>query len=236
MKSFAQLSFLQHNPIIKTAFSFLSLLSLIKIRLQKQQQEQQQQQQQQTQPVSITGNKMTTHDDKICAVGAKQADNNDNVINSYDSTSGESDDDASVELWSNEIPVYIKGEQRWISGVTEQTTCLDIIEALLIDEGVVKATEDGGANASGVNLYPTKVNEYVITERWRRMEQALDGRTKILKIWSSWGTEQSEVSAHNWSEFIISQLRWQERARRDDEWERANCMQRDYLSLYAMFI
>jgi hypothetical protein len=116
----------------------------------------------------------------------------------YDTSSGESDDE-SVELWSNEVPVYIRGEQRWISGVTEQTTCLDIIEALLIDEGIIKALNDGNNNNNnnnnnnGGNLYPTKVNEYVIIERWRRMEQPLDGRTKILKIWTAWGTEQSEV-------------------------------------------
>lgn len=116
--------------------------------------------------------------------------------NDYDSTAGdESGEGESIEhAWSNEIPVYIKGEQRWISGITEETTCFDLIEALLIDEGVVKATNDG--NNNGVNLYPTKVNEYVIIERWRRMEQALDGRTKIFKIWSAWGAEQSEVSGY----------------------------------------
>lgn len=102
--------------------------------------------------------------------------------------SGESDDET-VELWSHEIPVWIKGEQRWISGVTDQTTCIDLIEALLIDEGVIK-----GANDTGANLYPTKVNDYVIAERWRRVEQVLDPRTKILKIWTAWGVEQPEVS------------------------------------------
>lgn len=109
--------------------------------------------------------------------------------NNYESClSGESDDET-VELWSHEIPVWIKGEQRWISGVTEQTTCIDLIEALLIDEGVIKA-----ANDTGENLYPTKVNDYVIAERWRRVEQVLDPRTKILKIWTAWGVEQPEVS------------------------------------------
>lgn len=104
----------------------------------------------------------------------------------------ESDDESVGHAWSNEIPVHVKGEQRWISGITEETTCFDLIEALLIDEGVVKVTDDG--NNNGVNLYPSKVNEYVIIERWRRMEQALDGRTKILKIWNAWGAEQTEVS------------------------------------------
>lgn len=85
--------------------------------------------------------------------------------------------------------MWIKGEQRWISGVTEQTTCLDLIEALLIDEGVIKTAND----SNGSNLYPTRVNDYVIAERWRRVEQVLDPRTKILKIWTAWGEEQAEV-------------------------------------------
>lgn len=115
--------------------------------------------------------------------------------NDYASSSGESDDET-VELWSHELPVWIKGEQRWISGVTDQTTCLDLIEALLIDEGVIKTANDGNITNNGTNLYPNKVNDYVIAERWRRVEQVLDPRTKILKIWAAWGAEQPEVSFH----------------------------------------
>lgn len=114
-----------------------------------------------------------------------------------------------MELWSHELPVWIKGEQRWISGVTEQTTCLDLIEALLIDEGVIKATNDSNNN-NAANPYSNKVNDYVIAERWRRVEQVLEPRTKILKIWTAWGAEQSEVSETLCtliaSTFISSQL------------------------------
>lgn len=123
------------------------------------------------------------------------ADDNGRDDNDYECTSGESDNE-SIELWSHEIPVWIKGEQRWISGVTDQTTCLDLIEALLIDEGVIKTTNDSNNN-HGANIYPTKVNDFVMAERWRRVEQVLDPRTKILKIWTAWGAEQSEVSPWN---------------------------------------
>jgi Ras association domain-containing protein 9/10 len=116
------------------------------------------------------------------------------VDNDYELSSAESDDET-IELWSSEIPVWIKGEQRWISGVTDQTTCLDLIEALLMDEGVIKPTSDSNNN-HGTNLYPTKVNDYIIAERWRRVEQVLDPRTKILKIWTAWGAEQAEVRKH----------------------------------------
>lgn len=121
-------------------------------------------------------------------------DDNAKVDNNYELSSVESDD-GTIELWSNEIPVWIKGEQRWISGVTDQTTCLDLIEALLMDEGVIKPTSDSNNN-HGASLYPTKVNDYIIAERWRRVEQVLDPRTKILKIWTAWGAEQAEVRKH----------------------------------------
>lgn len=124
-----------------------------------------------------------------------KVDDNGKDNNDYESASGESDNET-IELWSHELPVWIKGEQRWISGVTDQTTCLDLIEALLIDEGVIKTTNDSNNN-NGTNLYPTKVNDYVIAERWRRVEQVLDPRTKILKIWTAWGEEQSEVGLNS---------------------------------------
>lgn len=167
-------------------FSF-SLL----IRLQQQQQQEQATKQTQQSHQLVCGNKalaIATTEQRISNV-----DDNDREDNDYESTSGESDDET-VELWSQELPVWIKGEQRWISGVTDQTTCLDLIEALLIDEGVIKAANDSNNN-NGTNLYPSKVNDYVIAERWRRVEQVLDPRTKILKIWTAWGAEQSEVTS-----------------------------------------
>jgi len=195
-----------HFTVIKF-FVFLFLSSIIVVRLLLKQQEQaaaakqtQQQQQQQPQPVCSNKSLSIATDRRILLndVAAAAIDDNekdDNELN-YDSTSGESDDAESVEIWSHELPVWIKGEQRWISGVTEATTCLDLIEALLIDEGVIKqstASADDNNN-SAINMYPTRVNDYVIIERWRRVEQVLDGRTRILKIWTAWGTEQAEVS------------------------------------------
>ncbi|XP_055598998.1 uncharacterized protein LOC129748410 [Uranotaenia lowii] len=95
---------------------------------------------------------------------------------------------------TEEIPVWIKGEQRFISGVTEDTTCADLVEALLQQENVIPVGVAGG---------PSAVNEpkdYCITERWRQVEQILDSRTKILQIWSAWGKAQPEVK------FILRRL------------------------------
>uniref|UniRef100_A0A182YBK5 Uncharacterized protein n=1 Tax=Anopheles stephensi TaxID=30069 RepID=A0A182YBK5_ANOST len=80
----------------------------------------------------------------------------------------------------DEIPVWIKGEQRWISGVSDDTTCGDLIEVLMQQEqGAVGPTPD--------------VKDYCITERWRQVEQVLDNGTKIWQIWTAWGKAQPEV-------------------------------------------
>lgn len=98
----------------------------------------------------------------------------------------------------DEIPVWIRGEQRWISGITKQTTCAQLVDALLRDEaatGNVAAT----TTASTTTLMPSRSgleNQYVITERWRRVEQILESKTKILKIWRAWGETKSEVSIY----------------------------------------
>ncbi|XP_035788733.1 ras association domain-containing protein 10-like [Anopheles albimanus] len=112
---------------------------------------------------------------------------------------GEEDDSASVRSDDNEsesetvsdcsvdeIPVWIKGEQRWISGVTDETTCADLIEVLVQQE-----QEQG--TASGQVAPPVSVKDYCITERWRQVEQVLDRETKIWQIWTAWGKAQPEV-------------------------------------------
>lgn len=97
---------------------------------------------------------------------------------SDDSLSNDSDD---------EIPIWVHGEQRWISGITNETTCAQLVEALLRNEGI-------NGEAASVTAAPNAENQYIITERWRRVEQALDNRTKVLKIWKAWGQTKSEVS------------------------------------------
>lgn len=90
---------------------------------------------------------------------------------------------ASADLWSEEIPIWIDNEQRYISGVTRTTTCSDLIEALLSDDCVTGRPGYGSKQAK----------DYAIAERWKKVEQILDGRTPILKIWNAWGKAQPEV-------------------------------------------
>lgn len=99
-----------------------------------------------------------------------------------------------------EIPIYVRGEQRWISGITNDTTCAQLIDALLRDEGIL--IESNGKSYMTTTTSPTTLsssktnvqpNQYVITERWKRVEQILENKTKILQIWNAWGVNKSEV-------------------------------------------
>lgn len=48
------------------------------------------------------------------------------------------------------------------------------------------------------------LSDYVITERWRDVEQALDNDTHILPIWLAWGSTRSEVSnAYTWNSEVM---------------------------------
>lgn len=89
----------------------------------------------------------------------------------------------------DEIPIWVRGEQRWISGFTNDTTCAQLVEALLHNENIPGEP----ANVGQATAANTTQNQYVITERWRRVEQILDNKTKILKIWNAWGQTKSEV-------------------------------------------
>ncbi|XP_053670018.1 ras association domain-containing protein 10 [Anopheles nili] len=104
--------------------------------------------------------------------GSVQSDGN-------ESSTGETGSECSVD----EIPVWIKGEQRWVSGVTDDTTCGDLIE-VLVQQEQQPATGNGA---------PSDAKDYCITERWRQVEQVLDNGTKIWQIWTAWGKAQPEV-------------------------------------------
>lgn len=79
-----------------------------------------------------------------------------------------------------EIPVWVGGLQKWITGLTKKTTCEDIVRALLRAEGRPVAEEKDWCH-------------YVIVERWRKVERPLESKSKILKVWKAWGEEQSNV-------------------------------------------
>lgn len=122
----------------------------------------------------------------------------------HQSSCDEDDDDFSKDsdISENEIPIWVSGEQRWITGVSEETTCSDLIEALIADgENILNAN-----SKPMENKHEMKPNDFVIIERWKKMEQVLEPNTKIWKIWNAWGVGQSEVSIliYNYVTFIFN--------------------------------
>lgn len=93
-----------------------------------------------------------------------------------------------------ELPVWVFGRCRWVSGVCRRTTCQDVLEAVLTAPTPAPADQDpapgAGPAGPGGHFDPAA---YVIVERWKGVERRLDGRVRILKVWSTWGEAQSEV-------------------------------------------
>ncbi|KAJ6634714.1 Ras association domain-containing protein 8 [Pseudolycoriella hygida] len=72
-----------------------------------------------------------------------------------------------------ELKVWVEGIQRIVCGVTEKTTCQDIVFAL--------------AHATG------KIGRFTLIERWRSNERLLAPNENPLKILMKWGEYSSDV-------------------------------------------
>lgn len=92
----------------------------------------------------------------------------------------EEDNEIDSDTSGEELPIWVRGEQRWVSGIIAETTCQDIVTVLVRDE-----------ISRGKCTYQPE--RYHITERWRGVEQPLDLHAPILDIWNAWGTAQPEV-------------------------------------------
>lgn len=42
--------------------------------------------------------------------------------------------DADSDSSGEELPIWVRGEQRWVSGIAADTTCQEVIQVLLQDE------------------------------------------------------------------------------------------------------
>lgn len=74
-------------------------------------------------------------------------------------------------MTTTEIPIWVAGKQLWVTGVDRKTTVSDVVKTLL--------------------GHPD--NQYSIMEKWRRVERPLNGDTRILKLWKTWGEAKTEV-------------------------------------------
>ncbi|KAH8406185.1 hypothetical protein KR215_006388 [Drosophila sulfurigaster] len=105
---------------------------------------------------------------------------------------------STVEQGHKEIPIWLDDDEpRYVSGVTNKTTCNDIIKALIDDElsnGNAhycsnNNNQDGGHGTAASRDYI----DYVITERWRGIERSYDGNMAILPVWRAWSRVHNEL-------------------------------------------
>ena len=73
-----------------------------------------------------------------------------------------------------EIPFWVYDKPKWVSGITQNTTCREILMSL-----AASVQED--------------VKRLILTEKWHDVERPLNYESKILPIWNSWGDEQKHV-------------------------------------------
>ncbi|KAH8371290.1 hypothetical protein KR093_006804 [Drosophila rubida] len=109
---------------------------------------------------------------------------------------------STVEQGHKEIPIWLDDDEpRYVSGVTNKTTCNDIIKALIDDElsngnahycnnnNNNNSNQDGGHGTAASRDY----SDYVITERWRGIERSYDGNMAILPVWRAWSRVHNEL-------------------------------------------
>jgi len=89
----------------------------------------------------------------------------------------------------DEIPVKIGKNTKWISGINENTKCVDIVTGVLQAANLLDVCE------SDVNTH------YALVEMWRGVTKVLNGNSPILRIWKAWADEQPNVC------FIVKRIR-----------------------------
>ncbi|XP_037071359.1 ras association domain-containing protein 9-like [Pollicipes pollicipes] len=81
-----------------------------------------------------------------------------------------------------EIPVWVNGVEKWVTGVGRRTTCGDLVRALLTTERRLQAPP-----------HDSELRAFAIVERWRQVERPLDAGARIQKVWRTWGEDTAEV-------------------------------------------
>ncbi|XP_061085902.1 ras association domain-containing protein 9-like [Conger conger] len=80
-----------------------------------------------------------------------------------------------------EIQVWVQREEKTVCGLTKHSTCADVVQALLEDQGACAEPERGAAA------------DHCLLERWKGFERPLPPLTRILRLWAAWGDEQPFV-------------------------------------------
>jgi len=87
------------------------------------------------------------------------------------------------------VAVRVGRQTKWISGLTEATTCKDIVTGVLLSTGELDCPKDQ------VHLH------FALVEVWRGVSKVLNSSASILRIWQAWAHEQASVS------FVVKRIR-----------------------------
>jgi len=87
------------------------------------------------------------------------------------------------------VAVRVGKQTKWISGLTEKTTCKDIVTGVLLTTGELDCPKDQ------VHLH------FALVEVWRGVSKVLSPSASILRIWQAWAHEQASVS------FVVKRIR-----------------------------
>ncbi|XP_036671093.3 uncharacterized protein meru isoform X1 [Drosophila suzukii] len=106
---------------------------------------------------------------------------------------------STVEQGHKEIPIWMDdGEARYVSGVTNKTTCDDIIKALIDDElsngdGLYCGNNPKDGGQRNTAAASRDYGDYIITESWGGIERSYDGNMAILPVWRAWSRVHNEL-------------------------------------------
>merc|ERR1719220_3340689 len=84
-----------------------------------------------------------------------------------------------------EIPFWIFGQQKWVSGINRNTTCSEVVSVLFSQLGKAGTGQQEEEDRDPVN--------FGLVEKWRKIERPLSSTTKVLRVWQAWGENKTEV-------------------------------------------
>lgn len=83
-----------------------------------------------------------------------------------------------------EIPVWVNGKRKWVTGITKKTTFDDLIYALLVQADLLDSSEISNHITGYAIAECTQSIDSILTER------ILKGRSKVIKTYKSWQFDQ----------------------------------------------
>ncbi|KAI0988965.1 hypothetical protein GJ496_003531 [Pomphorhynchus laevis] len=112
-----------------------------------------------------------------------------------------------------EIPVWVDGRKKWITGISKRTTFDDIVFALLRHQLMTIPANNGSSNGSTNSFFSSnrshtlvtqtndqqqqlhdRVCQYNIVEVRDEIERPIKGNAKVMKVWRAWSSSKARIT------------------------------------------